>query len=236
MTDREQFVKIQQFLVEHTGSWSANKVYAVAQCLGVTMGRGQALKAIRALCGSGNRGRGRPLKPTALVPIKNGTVNGTTIGTENGTDQAEKMVQAPVQEPLSPAPPIPVSPSVPSGVKNNGRVRGVTEPDRTWVTPLKAAVNAMRYVEMKDLTIEQRVLVGRYHAFKFENCTGSETTNRRAGEKHIAQYLLIGTSDQYCSLTVEDYFLALSRVYEANKTLIRNPWDFRGGLEIERPA
>jgi hypothetical protein len=67
------------------------------------------------------------------------------------------------------------------------------------------AINEIAEKPLRSLTIEERLLCGRYHAFRFANCTKSETKNRNAGAKAAVAFAKMADSALYADLTVRDY-------------------------------
>ena len=74
-----------------------------------------------------------------------------------------------------------------------------------WVTPLRDAAKAIAEVRIRDLSLEQRLTLGRYFAWRFSNCTVSEARNKNAGAKATIAFAKMADSKLYADLTVRQY-------------------------------
>lgn len=79
------------------------------------------------------------------------------------------------------------------------------EPDTTWVAPLREAIKAIAGVKIRDLSIDQRLLLGRYFAWRFAGYTKTESKNHKAGAKYAIAFAQMADSKLYADLSVRQY-------------------------------
>lgn len=78
-------------------------------------------------------------------------------------------------------------------------------PAATWVVPLRDACLAIKTRELQTLTADERLTLGRYHAYKFGNCTKDELRNRRHGVDIAKGLLGMAQHREWGTLTVAAY-------------------------------
>ena len=84
-------------------------------------------------------------------------------------------------------------------------------------------------MRIRELTIEQRHVVGRYFAWRFANCTVSEAKNKNAGAKAAVAFAKMADSKLYADLTVRQY-LNEANVYRERimgEAPFHDPWAIR---------
>jgi hypothetical protein len=91
---------------------------------------------------------------------------------------------------------------------------GTPATEHAWVTQLKADYEAIRRTILCHLTGEQRVTLGRYHAWRFANCTKFEHINRRKGGQIGAAYAAMAVCDQFMDLRASQ-IIGLCKRYAA---------------------
>jgi hypothetical protein len=110
-----------------------------------------------------------------------------------------------------------------------------------WVPKLREDVNAIRDKRIRELSVQERLLVARYHAYRFANCTKSLSRNRKAGADIVVGIAKLASSELYADLTVSQYVAAALRYHTeiADGAPWRNPFMIRAleeGLEPRRAA
>lgn len=103
-----------------------------------------------------------------------------------------------------------------------------------WPNELRAALNRVRDSQLRELDFECRMLVGRYHAFLFSNCTKSEARNRTRGGHIAAQIAAMAATPQFGDFSVGEYFVAAKRYHDAigRKPWFR-PWDIKAVVDLD---
>ncbi len=74
-----------------------------------------------------------------------------------------------------------------------------------WTTELRTAVAAISDKVLRDLTPDERILLGRYHVFRFANCNRSLATNRSRGAKAAVAFAKMADSRLYADLSVRGF-------------------------------
>lgn len=100
-----------------------------------------------------------------------------------------------------------------------------------WLEKLREEVAAIDRLTLAELSVEQRIVLGRYHAYRFENYAASEAKNRNRGAKHVTPISDLGRSNDYGDVTVAEYRAYLQHLLKATGTLIRSPWALKGAIE-----
>lgn len=109
-------------------------------------------------------------------------------------------------------------------------------PDTAWVEPLRAQVKAVvsSGKALRDLTPDERFTLGRYHAWRWANCTKTESKNRAGARKIARQIGSMANDKTYGSLTVKDYVSHGEAVWKAGaESPWWEPWDIKARVEIE---
>ncbi len=88
---------------------------------------------------------------------------------------------------------------------SNPSAQGVQSKQEQWVFDLRVAISAISEKTLRKLTIEDRLVCGRYHAWRFSNCTKSEARNRSAGAKAAVAFAKMADSSLFADLTVRKY-------------------------------
>jgi hypothetical protein len=159
---------------------------------------------------SGHNGRGRGTKGLA---IETKTKTQTSLLSPNGE---------------SPAPP--------------RKKRREPKPPAEWVAPLEAAVaeflvapNRDDGLELADLDVEQRLVLGRIHALRFGACRSDEATNRRRGAQ-VAAALATMALSVLRDLSVREYLQVAARTYEMHGRPYFDPWFIKAAIPPARMA
>lgn len=124
-----------------------------------------------------------------------------------------------------------------TSVDKSTSVVGTTrvEDDTSWVTPLKVAAQALARMLLSQLDAEQRFTLGRYHAFRFGNCTVNERKNRRAGTKVAAGIGGLAADFRYGQITVQQYVNFAAKVHEQREAAPWfDPWLIKAVVEFEQ--
>ena len=87
---------------------------------------------------------------------------------------------------------------------------------RSWRDELDLEFEAIRKLEIQALSPSQRVTLGRYHAWRFANCSASEAKNRRAGAKIAGSFATMATVFELSDLSVDEYVLVAERYFAAS--------------------
>jgi hypothetical protein len=121
-----------------------------------------------------------------------------------------------------------VTPSTPSLLTSSSRdgaaavAAGSTASEELeWVTTLRADTNAIKELELRQLTPEQLVTLGRYHAWRFAYCTRSESSNRSKGQSIATAFAKMALSKQFADLKVFQYVDLGARLHELRG---KTPW------------
>jgi hypothetical protein len=117
---------------------------------------------------------------------------------------------------------------LPSGKSTAAETKSKIQPE--WVADLKCRLAAMRNFELKDLNVAQRVTLGRWHAYAYENFSVSETKNKNRGAKHVAAIAELGRTN-LGDVTVEEYCGYMRHLLKTSGALIRSPWALKGAIE-----
>lgn len=104
-----------------------------------------------------------------------------------------------------------------------------SEPD--WVKNLRRDVTGIDKTALGDLTLPQRVILGQYHAYRFEHFTTSHTKCVNRGSKHISAIADLGKLVAYEAMTVAEYRGYMQRLMAASGALVRSPWALKGAIE-----
>jgi len=164
----------------------------------------------------------------------NANSNGVTNEERNASNEKTPLPEEEVEEEVDRELPD----SSGSQKKKTARKRAEKAPKEPaeWIAPLTASARQIGRVRFDALAIDQRNVVGRYHALKFMGFSRDETKNRKAGASLIAAIRDLGNDDTLGAITVGQYFLALQAVFDATGVLIRSPWAVRGALPAEFTA
>lgn len=99
--------------------------------------------------------------------------------------------------------------------------KAARSPSTAWVDTLTGRIPALYAKLIGDLTFEERLLLGQYHALKFGNCTKSERVNLARARNLAASFARMATHPDLCGRTVEWYLRHGNRVWIAGG---RSPW------------
>ena len=127
--------------------------------------------------------------------------------------------------------PPPVS-TKPTGARSRKK-RAEKPEDTSWVEPLREAAAALKRKRLRELTVDERMIVARYHALRFGNCSVDEQKNREmAAEKVVQGVGTMATDSRYGELTVNAAIAACEKLTEAgNLGPWYNFWLLKGALE-----
>jgi hypothetical protein len=177
---------------------------------------------------TGNDGNDRQ-RSLPVGPVRNGGRTPVVAPTRaaDGREGASAEPSGPTH-PLAPTAPVP-------GAKPSAEPKqpallllgkpGTPATEYPWVTELRAAVRAFLRTPLARLDGEQRVLFGRYHAWRWAGCTKSESTNRRHGGVIAAAYGVMARSDQFMDLSISALIRLCQRYSDSvGGTPWRDPW------------
>lgn len=102
-----------------------------------------------------------------------------------------------------------------------------------WVSALRTAANTLARKSLAQLTRTERITLGRYHAYFFENYRKNESKNRTRGVAHVSAFAELGRLKHYSDLTVRQYFDAIFGLARESGTMIRSPWAIKGAVGPE---
>jgi len=104
-----------------------------------------------------------------------------------------------------------------------------------WANELCTATAGISAAELRQLTFEQRLIVGRFHAYAFGNCSKSESNNRTRGAHVASQIASMGASREFGDFTVAAYIAAARTFHE--KAMGKKPWfrpfDIKAVVDLE---
>jgi hypothetical protein len=155
------------------------------------------------------RGGGRPPSQTEMGLINNPLQNPPTARASSSSSSYSSLRSEPLAEKNNPFPALgPGSPP--------------------WAFAIDDAVVALADTELRSLSTDDRVVLGRYHALHFANCTKSESANRAKGASISASLSTLAVSREFGDFTVAEYVFK-AREYHA---LIDcrpwfKPWDLK---------
>jgi uncharacterized protein YdaU (DUF1376 family) len=151
-------------------------------------------------------GRPKTKVPDELTPV--------LPGTENQTETSDLATGSPEVTPEEKPHAIASSSSTSSSSSDSSAANAAVEPAAkgrkvaeppAWVDPLRREIAAIAERLLRQLTPEQRVLLGRYQAWRFGNYRRSEARNRSRGATIGAAFAKMATSELYGDLTVSEY-------------------------------
>jgi uncharacterized protein YdaU (DUF1376 family) len=106
--------------------------------------------------------------------------------------------------------------------------------DPEWATTLRASTKTLGPKPLRDLTVDERTTLARYHCLVFGNCSADELKNRRNAAKVLAGLGGMAIDSRYGEMTVNTYVASGRKVTEAFKLgPWFDPWLIRGMLEAE---
>lgn len=137
----------------------------------------------------------------------------------------------------------PAGTPVPPTKKRGSRARSIGTPSSEaipspngdgqppWVLQLRKDVTSLQAKTLAELTRDERVVLGRYHAWRFENHSKSEAANRTRGVKHVASLADLSRLQRYADVTVGEYISNIVALAKSSGALIRSPWALKGAIE-----
>lgn len=104
-----------------------------------------------------------------------------------------------------------------------------------WVLTLKDQVRPLLDGPLPGLMLEQRLVLGRYVAYRFANCTKNEPANRKNGLKFAGQIAEISSKKRFSAVSVREFLGAANRVWEASeKYPLYSLWTVSAAFEDEK--
>lgn len=102
-----------------------------------------------------------------------------------------------------------------------------------WLPAIRDAVRAMLPRRLRDLTADERFTLGRYHAWRWANCTRSEKVNRSRASGIATGIAALGRDRDFGDLTVGEYVAHADAVWnERGQTPWHRPWDISARVEF----
>jgi hypothetical protein len=97
-----------------------------------------------------------------------------------------------------------------------------------WAHGLEDRISEIAAKELRELSTDDRVVLGRFHAYHFANCTQSEAHNRTRGASISSSLATMAASEQFGDFAVSEYVLKAREYHDliGNKPWFR-PWDIK---------
>lgn len=104
----------------------------------------------------------------------------------------------------------------------------------SWQDALREETREIRKKNLASLTPDERLILGRYHALEFANCTKTEAFNKRHGSQIAGAFASMGRHATYGQITVSQY-VAHARRHHANREESPwfDPWQIKAVVEFE---
>jgi hypothetical protein len=99
-------------------------------------------------------------------------------------------------------------------------VRAEKPEDTTWIEPLVATAKDLRKITIATFTPEQRMIAGRYHAYRYGNCSKNEARNKKFGARMATAFAKMSIS-ALSRLTFAEYVAYANKYHEMSGG---SPW------------